>query len=64
MKRFLISLANAAISGAAVTLTGTTVFHGSPKQVGIAAGVSAGVSAVKWLVQHPLPGGEQDGSQN
>lgn len=58
MKSYLIGLANAGISGAAVGGTGTVLGIGWKKDA-IMIAVSAVVSMVKWMVQHPIPGGAQ-----
>jgi len=54
-KAWLTGLANAAVSGVASGGTASLVGIGWQKALSI-AGVSAAVSAVKWLGQHPLPG--------
>lgn len=58
MKRYFIGLLNAAISGVATGLAANSIFHGTWKQDVVAAAVSAGVSAAKWFLQHPIPGSE------
>lgn len=58
MKSWLIGSANAAISGLAAGSAGMAVGIGFKKSA-IVLGVSAAVSLVKWLAQHPIPGGTQ-----
>lgn len=56
MKSWLIGLANAAISGLAATL-GSIGAGVSVKQGALIVAISTAVSLVKWLAQHPIPGG-------
>lgn len=54
-KAYLIGLANAALSGAAVTASGFGL--GVPwKTVMLMTGFAAYSSLAKWMAQHPLPG--------
>jgi hypothetical protein len=56
MKSWLIGAANAAISGLAVSV-GSFVAGTTLKQGAIMVGISVVVSMIKWMAQHPLPGG-------
>ena len=56
MKAWAIGVANAAISGVAVSV-GSFVAGTTFKQGLIMVGISMAVSMVKWMAQHPLPGG-------
>jgi hypothetical protein len=55
MKTWLIGVANAGISGVAVAV-GSWAAGITFKQGAIMVGISAAVSMVKWMAQHPLPG--------
>jgi hypothetical protein len=57
LKGWLIGLANAAISGAAGAV-GSFAAGVTVKQGALIVAVSAGVSLAKWILQHPIPGGE------
>jgi hypothetical protein len=57
LKAWLIGLANAAVSGAAGAV-GSFAAGITVKQGAIIVGISAGVSLAKWVLQHPIPGGE------
>lgn len=66
MRPYLIGLANAAVSGLATGVAASSIFHGTWKQVASAVAIAMGVSAAKWFLQHPIPGGvngSQSGSQ-
>lgn len=56
MKAWLIGAANAAISGVAVGVGGF-VAGTTFKQGAVMIGISMAVSMIKWMVQHPIPGG-------
>jgi hypothetical protein len=56
LKTWFIGLLNAAISGVASGGTASIVGVGWQKALEI-AGASAVVSVLKWLAQHPVPGG-------
>jgi hypothetical protein len=57
VKPYLIRLVNAVISGIAIGVATSPIFPGSSIfQVLAAMGISAGVSAAKWFLQHPIPG--------
>lgn len=58
MKPWLIGALNAAISGAAATL-GSFAAGVTVKQGAIIVGTSMAISMVKWMAQHPIPGGQQ-----
>lgn len=58
IKAWLIGLANAGISGLAVTI-GTQVAGTTMKQTLIADGFAIVISLSKWIFQHPIPGGTQ-----
>jgi hypothetical protein len=58
MKRWLIGAANAGISGAAVA-AGSIAAGVTFKQGALMVSISVGVSILKWMAQHPLPGAEQ-----
>ena len=58
MKSWLVSFANAAISGLASGGAGLTLGVDWKHSLGIAA-VSIVFSLVKWVAQHPIPGGGQ-----
>lgn len=58
MKSWLIGLANAGVSALAGGLGGLTAGT-SGKQALLIAAISASVSIVKWVAQHPIPGGTQ-----
>lgn len=58
LKAWLIGLANAGISGLAVTI-GTQVAGTTMKQTLIADGFAVVISLAKWIFQHPIPGGTQ-----
>jgi hypothetical protein len=57
-KGWLIGALNALISGAAAAV-GSLAAGLTLKQGAIVVAVSAGTSLAKWMLQHPLPGGEQ-----
>lgn len=57
MKRWAIGALNAGISGIAVA-TGSLVAHVTLKQGAIIVGGAMAVSMIKWMAQHPIPGGE------
>lgn len=56
MKRWLIGLANAGISAAATNFGGFVAGVDWKKAL-LASILPFVVSLVKWLVQHPIPGG-------
>ena len=56
-KAWLSGAANAAISGVAAAL-GSIAAGITVKQGAIIVATSAVVSMVKWMAQHPIPGGE------
>lgn len=56
MKAWLIGAANSAISGIAVA-AGSFVAGTTFKQGAVMVGISMAVSLLKWMVQHPIPGG-------
>ena len=56
MKPWLIGVANAAISGVAASI-GSFIAGTTLKQGAIIVGIAAVVSMVKWMAQHPIPGG-------
>jgi hypothetical protein len=58
MKAWLIGFANCAISALAAGSAGLTMGVDWKHSLGI-AGISAVVSIVKWVAQHPIPGGAQ-----
>ena len=58
MKAYLVSLANAGISGVAAGGFSFGVGVKWWQSLVIAVG-SAAVSMVKWMAQHPIPGGAQ-----
>jgi hypothetical protein len=62
MKRYLISLVNALISGAVTGIASSQIFHGTAKQNLLSAGVAAAASGAKWYLQHPIPGGLDNGN--
>jgi hypothetical protein len=57
LKGWLIGIANAAISGVASGGAANLIGVGWQKAVAI-AGTSAVVSIAKWIIQHPIPGGQ------
>ena len=57
-KAWLIGLVNAAVSAIASGGVSLTVGVGMKHSIEIAA-ASALVSAIKWIAQHPIPGGAQ-----
>lgn len=57
MRAWFIGAVNAAISGVAAAV-GSVAAGVTLKQGAIMVGVSAGVSMVKWMAQHPLEGGQ------
>lgn len=57
LKAWVVSCANAAISGLAASL-GSLAAGLSLKQGAIVVTISTGMSLVKWLAQHPIPGGD------
>lgn len=57
VKAWLIGALNAGISGLAAA-TGALVAGTTVKQGAIIVGAAVVVSIVKWMAQHPLPGGE------
>lgn len=58
LEAWLIGAVNAGISGLAAA-TGALVAGTTVKQGAIIVGAAIVVSMVKWMSQHPLPGGEQ-----
>lgn len=58
LKAYLIGILNAAVSGLATAGAGTVLHIGTGKEVEMAL-ASAGVSIIKWMIQHPIPGGLQ-----
>lgn len=57
-QRWITSLLNAGISGAATAFVGAGIGL-TPLQIVKLAGAAALVSAVKWYLQHPPPGVEE-----
>jgi len=57
MKAWLIGAANAGISGLAASL-GSIMAGVTLKQGAIIVGSAMVVSMVKWMAQHPIPGGQ------
>jgi hypothetical protein len=56
LKAWLIGALNAGISGAAASI-GSYAAGVTFKQGAIIVAVATGVSIVKWMAQHPIPGG-------
>lgn len=56
MKAWLIGVLNAAISGVTTGAAGLVLGIGIQKAA-IMLGASAVMSMLKWMVQHPIPGG-------
>ena len=57
LKAWLIGALNAGLSGAAAT-AGSFVAGVTFTQGAIIVGTAAVVSFSKWMIQHPVPGGE------
>lgn len=57
MKRWLIGAGNAGISGLAVAV-GSVGAGVSFRQGAIIVATATVVSMVKWMAQHPIPGGD------
>jgi len=57
VKAWLIGALNAGISGLA-SAAGSVAAGTTLKQGAIIVSVAVAVSMVKWMAQHPLPGGE------
>ena len=57
LKGWLIGVVNAVISGSAAAI-GSLAAGVTFKQGAIIVGVAAVGSLSKWMVQHPIPGGE------
>jgi hypothetical protein len=57
VKAWLIGAVNAGISGIAAA-AGSLAAGITLKQGAIVVGISVVTSMIKWMAQHPLPGGE------
>lgn len=58
LKGWLIGAANAGISGLAAA-AGSLAAGITLKQGAIVVGISVTTSMIKWMSQHPIPGGAQ-----
>ncbi len=56
LKGWVVSFANAAISGVAASV-GSLAAGLTLKQGAIVVTISTAMSLIKWLAQHPIPGG-------
>lgn len=62
-KRYLISLLNALLSGAAASL-GSVLAGTTLRQGVVIVGTAMLMSAGKWYAQHPIPGGVDENSSS